>query len=89
MIILNTLILFALFHWIRITRFRQICTHFDNDFGDFVFSFFDWVEITNATDSTQIDFSDGVVGSPPFKIPDGCPGVCLNVVLMHLETNAI
>ena len=34
-----------------------------------------WIEITNATDGTKVDFSDGVEASSCFKLPLLCPGV--------------
>ena len=44
----------------------------ENDINDFV-SFFDWIEITNATESSKVDFSDGVVHSLDLKFPNFTP----------------
>ena len=56
----------------------------DNVIGDFVF-FFDWIEITNRTDSTKVDFYDGVEPASLFKLPDLFPG-SISSVLKNLQT---
>ena len=58
----------------------------ENDINDFV-SFFDWIEITNATESSEVDFSDGVVGSAVLQGSNLGPGVVGWIVLEHLQTS--
>ena len=58
-----------------------------DNINDLVF-LFDWIEITNATQSSKVDFSNGVIVSPLLKAANFCPRSCLNIELKHLETKA-
>ena len=45
------------------------------------------IEITNRwTESVEVSFSNRVIGSVVFKLPDLCPRSCLNIEPKHLET---
>ena len=41
------------------------------EYGDFY-----WMEITNATNSSKVDFSDAVETAPPLQLPNLGPDVC-------------
>ena len=58
----------------------------ENDINDFV-SFFDWIEITKATEKSEVDFSDGVVGSAVLQGSNLGPGLVGWIVLEHLQTS--
>ena len=58
----------------------------ENDINGFV-SFFDWIKITNATESSEVNFSDGVVGSAVLQGSNLGPGVVGWIVLEHLQTS--
>ena len=46
-----------------------------------------WIDITNATESSKVDFSDGVPGSAVLQGSNLGPGVVGWVVLEHLQTS--
>ena len=68
-------------------RIKREAMHDDDDNGEDDDDF-DWIKITNTTDSAKVDFSDCVPGSSHLKRPNLCPCSCLNIVLKHLETKA-
>ena len=80
-----------IFQWIRKYQFQieiewdtQLLDDID-DIDDFIF---DWIDITNATDSTKVDFSNGVTSTSCSKLPNLCPGVCRWTEEKHLQTKA-
>ena len=46
-----------------------------------------WIDITNATESSKVDFSDGVPGSAVLQGSNLGPGAGGWVVLEHLQTS--
>ena len=59
--------------------------HGENDIDAFVFLF--EIKITKATESSEVNFSDGVVGSAVLQGSNLGPGVVGWIVLEHLQTS--
>ena len=53
-----------------------------------LFSFFDWIKITNATNSTKVGFSYSVIFSPKLHFAKLGPGVCRWTEEKHLQGKA-
>ena len=59
--------------------------HGENDIDAFVFLF--EIKITKATESSEVDFSDSVVGSSFLQGSNLGPGGVVWIVLEHLQTS--